>query len=41
MRSLSIVVGMPRSATMLPLPFSVLAMYSAGILPKAVLSPAT
>ena len=41
MRSLSIVVGMPRSATMLPLPFSALARYSAGTLPKAVLSPAT
>ena len=41
MRSLSSVVAMPRMATTLPLPPSALAMYSAGILPNAVLSPAT
>ncbi|MNW68923.1 hypothetical protein D3C74_478170 [compost metagenome] len=40
-RSLSRVVGMPRRATMSPLPLRVLAMNSAGSLPKAVLSPAT
>src|SRR5450830_1700205 len=39
-RSLSRVVGIPRSTTILPLPFRLLARYSAGSLPKAVLSPA-
>ncbi|MNT28391.1 hypothetical protein D3C72_1640750 [compost metagenome] len=38
---MSSVVAMPRMATTLPLPPSALAMYSAGILPNAVLSPAT